>query len=105
MRNGRNNHVKQWESSFNQKTDRGNKGKEIKRLLPGTVFLRGFPTKLPSIITALIERERERERDFAMFAVCNGKVTKFYFLFHMFVVCIPTMGKNHNRYAVLFSTA
>jgi len=72
---------------------------------------------LPSIITALIERERERERQrlcyvghskkdsASMFAVCNGKVTKFYFLFHMFVVCIPTMGKNHNRYAVLFSTA
>lgn len=43
---------------FQSERDRGNKGKEIKRLLPGTVFLRGFQTKLPSIITAPRERER-----------------------------------------------
>jgi len=39
----------------------------------------------------------------SMFVVCNSEVTEFYFLFHTFAICIPTVGKNHNRYAVFFS--
>jgi hypothetical protein len=75
----------------------GNKGKEIKRLLPGTLFLGGFPTKLPSIIMTPIKRERlcyighPRRIWLLCLLFVMERSRSFIFFIHMFAVCIPAV--------------